>query len=871
MKKHLVILIAILAISVPSFARHIKGGEMVYEYLRPGSAPNTSEYRITLKLYLDCTAMGAQLDDDVPLTIFSRSTNQQIGSVVRAPMTNEQYIRFDPASNPCISNPPLDVCYRIRSYTTIITVGNDPNGYTVAFQRCCRIENIINLGGNSGNVGATYYCEIPGTNAASDANKNLSPRFGTNDAVAVCGLSNFTIDYSADEPDGTDSIIYRLCSGFIGASQGTPQPGLSSNPPYTDLSYQSPYSGSAPFGQFATIDSKTGIVTGIAPATIGQYVITVCAYEYRRDTLIGIHRKDIHVKVSDCIPLQALLKPDYSYCDDFKVTFKNEQFNPPGSLYIWSFGDGTKSDSTMDPEGKVLHTYGDTGTYQVKLKVILAGQCLDSTTTLAKVYPGFFPNMSTVGTCKFTPIQFTDNTQTRYGNVVKWSWNFGDETTSADTSNKNTPTWLYNSLGFKRVILNVESDKGCKGTYIDTVEIRDKPPIIMPFKDTLICSIDTLQLRAVGNGVFSWAPNANMINEFTATPLVYPKTTTTYQVTLNENGCINTESLRVRVVDFVTLNMGPDTTICLTDSARLQPATDGLQFTWSPAATLSNPSVRSPMAGPLGTTTYQLISRIGKCNTTGDVIVKTVPYPLVNAGQDTTICYQDTAQLKATTDGATFTWTPVTTLNSGNTLNPLAFPLKTTPYNLTAYDTLGCPRPGIDTVLVSVQPRLNAFAGNGTAIVLGQPLLLRGTGAEFFKWSPPAGLNNANISMPVATLSENATYIMEAFTEEGCFATDTINIKVFKTQPDIFVPNAFAPGGRNRILRPIPVGISEFAYFRVYNRWGQLVFHTTEAGRGWDGTIAGKNQDAGTYVWMVRGKDYTGKTISKKGAAVLIR
>ena len=112
---------------------------------------------------------------------------------------------------------------------------------------------------------------------------------------------------------------------------------------------------------------------------------------------------------------------------------------------------------------------------------------------------------------------------------------------------------------------------------------------------------------------------------------------------------------------------------------------------------------------------------------------------------------------------------------------------------------------------------------------------------------------------------------MEAFTEEGCFATDTINIKVFKTQPDIFVPNAFAPGGRNRILRPIPVGISEFAYFRVYNRWGQLVFHTTEAGRGWDGTIAGKNQDAGTYVWMVRGKDYTGKTISKKGTAVLIR
>lgn len=814
--------------------------------------------------------MGGQLDNTVPITVFTRATNRQYGSIVTAGLDNDQTIRFDPASNPCISNPPVDVCYRIRTYSISITLPDDPDGYVISYQRCCRIENIINLAGASGNVGATYFAEIPGTDIYPDAYKNSSPRFTTNDAVAVCGLSSFTVDYSVLEPDG-DSIMYSFCSGYIGASQSNPTPSQSSAPSYRDLSYQFPYGGSDPFGPKASINPKTGLVTGVAPAEIGQYVITVCAYEYRKGTLINIHRKDIHVKVSDCIPLQALLKPDYSYCDDFLVSFKNEQLNPPGSIYIWQFGDNTKMDTSADLEGRVQHRYVDTGTYKVSLKVILAGQCVDSTTTLAKVYPGFYPAFTSFGTCQLTPIQFFDATTTRYGKVSTWSWDFADQTSSADTSHAQNPGWRYGSTGFKKVQLIVESDKGCIDTAFNDIEVRDKPPITLPFKDTLICSIDTLQLKAIGNGIFSWATNPTIINTNSATPLVFPKTTTTYQVTLDENGCINTDFVKVRVVDFVTLDAGPDSTICLTDTIQLRPVTDGLQFSWTPASSLNNASLKNPLAVPTGTTTYQLRSSIGKCSTTDDITLRTVPYPFVNTGKDTVVCFEDTAQLKASILASRFTWSPVNTLNSGSILNPIAFPKRTTTYTLIAYDTLGCPKPGIDQVVVTVRPKINAFAGNDTAIVVSQPLQLTGSGAEFFEWTPSSGLSNSTVSSPIALIDDYTVYAMKTFTVEGCFAIDTIQIKVFKTKPEIFVPNAFAPNGKNKILRPVPVGISKLDYFRVYNRWGQLVFQTTEAGRGWDGTLSGKLQDGGVYVWMVQGKDYTGKTVTKKGTAVLLR
>lgn len=866
-------------------ANHIRGGELTYRYLGPGAEAGTSRYLLSLKLFIDCFQnQPGQLDDQVPFTVFNKRTNVQVISPPTiAPYRNVENVSYDPNSNPCITNPPRDICYNLRYYTQEIILKDDPDGYIVSFQRCCRLAGICNLAGASDNFGATYLCEIPGTAALPATEHNSSPLIGGNDAVAICASAFFEFDFSATDVD-RDSLVYELCSAYPGGGrqQGNgcancTAPNPAAPPPYNSLGYAGGYSGNTPLGDQVSIDRHTGILSGIAPNNVGQYVVTVCISEYRHGKLINIHRKDIHLKVSDCKPLKAVLDPDYHFCDDFAVTFQNRQVNPPGATYVWDYGDNSKKDTVQTAMGMVTHQYTDTGTYTVTLFISLAdGQCTDQTTTLAKVYPGFRPGFASLGSCLLTPFRFTDTSYSRYGNINKWTWDFGDETVTTDISTVRNPSYRYNSLGIKTVTLTVESSFGCVGTVTNDIEVRDKPNLELPFTDTLICSVDDLQLVATAPGTlnpqFTWTPNYNIINANTATPTVTPKTTTTYQVNLNDNGCLNNGAVLVRVVDEVTLQAMPDTTICLTDAAVLHAAGDGLRYEWTPVADLDDPTLQTPTATPTGNTSYTVTSRIGSCFKTDEVNVRAVPYPGADAGADATICYEDTTQLNATIRGASFTWTPTSTLIGPTTLTPLAYPIRTTSYILTVVDNIGCPKPGRDTILVTVRPPVLAFAGNDTSIVVDQPLQLTASGGDVYEWAPPTGLNSTGIANPVAHLSVNETYSVRVATLENCFAFDTINIKVFRTQPDIFVPNAFTPNrASNSIFRPIPVGISKFDFFRIYNRYGQLVFNAADPSKGWDGKIDGKDQGTNTYVWMVQGTDFTGKKVFKKGTVVLIR
>lgn len=862
-------------------AGHIAGGEMFYKYLGPGSAANTNRYQITLRLFRQCNPplvngqQLAQLPSSALIAIYAAGSSNVFSSdAVNLDGAITSITLLTPY--PCIKN--YDpVCYQVATYTFQKDLPVNAGGYTAAFQTCCRSNSLVNiqrfsLGNGSSGEGATYACDIPGTDVVGTT-PNSSAVFAIKDTVLVCQGKNIQLDFSATDPDN-DSLSYTLCAAYDRGDATGADNHVPSVPPYNNVTYLAGFSGSTPLGANITIDPVTGIIHGRAPAS-GGYVVNVCVTEWRQGKAISVHRKDFMVSVQDCDLAAAELPSSYINCSDSTLHFSNESTSSQIHSYYWDFGvNETETDTSTQPTPS--YTYADTGTYTIKLVINRGEQCTDSATTQVKVYPGFNPDFNVKGSCLINPYQFTDATTTRYGTVNGWSWNFGDDATQADTSHLQNPGYRYSSAGQKTVQLIVTSTKGCIDTVSKQVQVSEKLLIDLPFRDTLICSIDSLRLHATGEGTFSWTPVSNVLYANTPDPLVFPKDTTVYYVTESNNGCTNTDSVVVNVLDSISVKLPADTSICRTDSALLQPISDGLQYLWSPATGMNDPTLKTPTVQPLNDVMYNVTARLGNCVAQGSIRVKVVPYPQADAEQASTICYGSTVPLRGSIVGSSFTWSPSSSLEHSNTLTPIAGPTKTTTYTLSVYDTLGCPKPGTDTVTVTVIPRVQAFAGNDTSVVVNQPLQLNATGATYYTWSPGTALSNPNIANPVAVFDgsfDSIRYTVRVSTVEGCYSDAQILVKIFRPYPEIYVPSAFSPNsdGKNDVLRPIPVGVQKLLYFRVYNRWGQLLYSTSEINKGWDGTYNGQPQPPGTYVYTVAGIDYKNANIVRKGTSVLIR
>jgi len=419
---------------------------------------------------------------------------------------------------------------------------------------------------------------------------------------------------------------------------------------------------------------------------------------------------------------------------------------------------------------------------------------------------------------------------------------------------------------------------GCAKTKDDSVKVlvRELPEANL-VDDTLICSIDTLRLITNPAHSYVWSPNY-MINNLTVTsPLVSPDVPTTYYTTLTDVfGCINKDSVIIDVKLYVTIDAGNDTTICRTDTFHLRTVSDALSYQWSPATYLSSTTEKNPVATPLDSIIrYRVIGNIGKCQSRDSVTIRTVPYPAVTVNNPPGICFGDSVRLNAT-GGSSYTWSPAVFLNAVNIADPIAVkPTRSVTYTVAVRDNKGCPKPVFDSVLVSVRPPVQASTGvTDTTIVIGQTIQMNASGGDRYIWTPSQWLSDINSPTAIASPENDITYEVTAIQlPENCIGTDTVRIKVYLLPPSFYVPTAFSPNGdgRNDILKPIALGMKSLRYFKVYNRLGNLVFETTELGKGWDGFYKGNPQDPAAYVWMAQGETYKGEFITRKGTVVLVR
>ncbi|HET9430556.1 MAG TPA: PKD domain-containing protein, partial [Chitinophagaceae bacterium] len=786
-------------------ATHITGGEMFYSY--NGIVNGQPQYTVTLKLYQRCNS-GRQFPNPAIVSIFDKTSNNRFNDLFIPISLTEQISITSP--DPCITNPP-PVCYDVAYYTFTVDLPPSAGGYVLASQVNYRINVITNLSGSQ--IGATYTAEIPGTLSTTNAFENNSATFTGSDLVIVCANNDFSYSFAAEDVDG-DQLSYTFCEAYASTSGSGGAATPTGPPPFPSVPYSTPFAGTSPLGAGITINPLTGLLTGIAPDD-GVYVVTVCVQEIRNGVVIATQRKDLQINIASCDIAAASLLPEYQLCGNTQtITINNLSSSPLIVSYKWNVVDKAGTTLFSTSTSSLIYTFADTGLYSVQLVINPDQACTDSTQTLVRVYPGFTPAFAFSGICINKPTLFDDQSTSVYGTVNSWVWDFGVVASSSDVSNLPNPNFTYSGMGANNVTLVVTDSKGCRDTAVNTVTIIDKPPITLDFRDTLICKNDNVQLLAGGSGLFSWSPVTSIRDANTASPTVFPPVTTFYTVELNDNGCINRDSVRVRVVDKVTLQAMNDTTICQGDTIQLRINSDGFLYSWTPAGQVSLSTLKNPMAVTNSTTDYQVTAFLGGCIATDQIKVTTIPYPYANAGPDSTICFRTPASLRGITDGNRWQWAPGFSLDNPSLLNPTATPLQTTAYVFSVLDNKGCPKPGRDTIIIYVLPEMFVSGGNDTSIIVGQPLQLNGTGGEFYEWSPPAYLSATNIANPIAVINsvtEDIQYKLVASSASGCKDSAYITIKVFATGPTIFVPTAFTPNndGKNDFLRPLAVGMKE--------------------------------------------------------------
>jgi gliding motility-associated-like protein len=354
-----------------------------------------------------------------------------------------------------------------------------------------------------------------------------------------------------------------------------------------------------------------------------------------------------------------------------------------------------------------------------------------------------------------------------------------------------------------------------------------------------------------------------------------------YTVTVRDNlGCTASFNTAVLLGSNFTLVRQRDTVICEGTSTQLALVSNATQYSWSPATALSSITIPNPVANPVVTTQYIVTATLGRCSDNDTVIVNVNAAPIPNAGVDGFICYGQTYQLQAT-GGTVYSWSPNTYLNNSSIPDPISAAGRDIVYTLSIIaDINGCASLTTDQIRIDVTPpiKVKTFPYD-TVGYSGDQFQLLAVPSDSdvinYVWTPSTGLSDSRIANPVVTVGATGDvtlYQVTTSTIAGCKGEGYVTIRVYKG-PDIYVPSGFTPNGdgKNDRFTPFPVGMKSYNYFRIYNRWGQLVFTSTKLHDGWDGKLGGRDQQSGVFVWMIEGTTKDNRVITKKGTIALMR
>lgn len=409
-------------------------------------------------------------------------------------------------------------------------------------------------------------------------------------------------------------------------------------------------------------------------------------------------------------------------------------------------------------------------------------------------------------------------------------------------------------------------------------------PVIAPGGPNSICANESVQLSIPAttysiewqrNGVVIAAANsasytASLAGNYTV-KLSSPTNASCFAVSLPV-------SVQLRPIPAAAISPAGAASFCQNEQRTIthSPVVNGETYKWFRSNTIiPGENTQALTVSTAGTYSIEVTGLNGCRNRSADMVfsVNALPAKQLNPATGITLCDGGTLKITAVSGYSNYEWYNGPLALSSGSSNELTVS-SSGYYWAKILSVNGC-RTNTDTTNVTIIPPPRIFAGIDTVLATGQSYRLHAyelsaLGIDRYEWSPSQGLDNANAQNPVATLYETQEYVVTGIHASGCRATDTILLKVYKG-PAIYVPGAFSPNGIRADVGIVAVGLRSFKFLTIYNRYGQMVYRTTNPLARWNATKDGQPLDAGTYVWFAEAVDYTGKPLLAKGTILVLR
>lgn len=547
--------------------------------------------------------------------------------------------------------------------------------------------------------------------------------------------------------------------------------------------------------------------------------------------------------------------------------------------YVWSPSNGLSStvgnSVTASPTSTTSYTV--TGTAS-------SNGCKSDSTIIVTVNPKPAASFSIPTSQCLNNNSFTF-TSSSTGIINLYNWTF--DGSSLQTG--NPVNYTFTTSGPHNVKLLVITDKGCKDSITHPVQVNPDPVIAVAASGPLnVCQGSTVQLNATvqsGNvqpATYQWYYYAAIIPGATQSSLTVNQSGDYKVVFTNGNGCTTISqifTITINPLPVATINIPSQNFICDLQPVLLSTTYSGLSYQWFlDGGIIPNANQSSYNAVSSGNYTLQVTSNAG-CTSlaTGVITLKKYKKPDVDFNF-VTGCNIPTIfnNLSDTSMSGQVNWLWNFGDGTQSTLyNPTHTYSNGSNYTVTLTATsLKCPTLSSlsnQFITIPISPAGIRYR-TIDALINTNTLLDARAGATSYLWSPSIGLNLNNIQSPIFNHNAQVEYLITLNYPGNCVTVDTLLVRVQRAI-NISVPTAFSPNGdhHNDYLDIFLIGIKELRFFRVFNRWGQLLFETNDVRQLWDGTYKGKRQPAETYVWIAEGIDVDGKTVIRRGQTILLR